>query len=248
MKLPISKRLLLCADLVPPCETAADVGTDHGYLAIRLLQAGICRHVIAADLREKPLATARANAELFGFADRMTFLRSDGLHNVNPGSFQTLICAGMGGDLITRILSEAPWLQDPAYTLILQAQSGGADLRRWLGENRFSVDRECLVRDGGFLYGVMLVRWGQGRPLTPGEQYVSPALRRENDPLYSAYLDRIRNALERTVAGITRSADPADLARADYYRTAFEEISALGYAPEPSPAKESAAAAHTGEG
>ena len=69
MKLPISKRLLKCAELVPHCETAADVGTDHGYLAIHLLQTGKCRHVIAADLREKPLATARANAILYGVAD-----------------------------------------------------------------------------------------------------------------------------------------------------------------------------------
>ena len=227
MKLPISKRLLCCAELVPPCGTVADVGTDHGYLAIHLLQTGLCRHVIAADLREKPLATARANAGLFGLADRMTFVQSDGLHNIKPGSFQVLICAGMGGDLITHILADAPWLRDPAYTLILQAQSGGADLRRWLGENGFSIDRECLVRDGGFLYGVMQVRWGNGRILTPGEQYVSPALRRENDPLYDAFLARIRNALGQTVSGISKSSDPADRSRVEYFRAALDEICKL---------------------
>ena len=224
MKLPISKRLLKCAELAPPCETAADVGTDHGYLAIHLLQTGKCRRVIAADLREKPLATARANAAAFGVADRVTFVQSDGLHNITPDSFQTLVCAGMGGDLITHILAEAPWLKSPEYALVLQAQSGGADLRRWLGKNGFSVDRECLIRDGGFLYGVMLVRHGQGRPFTPGEQYVSPALRRENDPLFEAYVTRILHALEQTVAGISQSTDPADLARAEYYKTALQEI------------------------
>ena len=227
MKLPISKRLLKCAELVPPCETVADVGTDHGYLAIHLLRTGKCCRVIASDLREKPLASARANAELFGTADHMTFLQSDGLHNIEPASFQTLVCAGMGGDLITRILAEAPWLKRPDYTLVLQAQSGGADLRRWLGENGFSIQRECLVKDGGFLYGVMLVRHGQGRPLTPGEQYVSPALRRENDPLFGAYVTRIRRALEQTVSGISQSADPADQERAAYYKTALQEILSL---------------------
>ena len=227
MKLPISKRLLKCAELVPPCETVADVGTDHGYLAIHLLQTGRCRRVIAADLREKPLATARANAAVYGVSESVTFLRSDGLAEIPCDSFQTLVCAGMGGDLITRILQEAPWLKDPAYTLILQPQSAGADLRRWLGENGFSIDRECLVRDGGFLYGVLQVRYGQGSPLTPGEQYVSPALRREQDPLYNAYLARIRRALEQTVAGISRSTDPADQERAAYYRAALKEVSEL---------------------
>lgn len=227
MKLPISKRLLKCADLVPVCDTVADVGTDHGYLGIHLLQSGKCARVIAADLREKPLATARANAALFGVADRMNFLQSDGLRKIEPDSFRTLVCAGMGGDLITHILSDAPWLKSPSYTLVLQAQSAGADLRRWLGEQGFAIDRECLVRDGGFLYGIMLARWGQGRPLTPGEQYVSPALRRENDPLYPDYLDRIRHALKLTVSGISRSADPADRARAAYYSTALAEIRQL---------------------
>ena len=66
MKLPISNRLLLCAALVPPCRVTADVGTDHGYLGIHLLRSGVCGRVIAADLREKPLASARANAAAFG--------------------------------------------------------------------------------------------------------------------------------------------------------------------------------------
>lgn len=224
MKLPISKRLLCCAELVPPCGTVADVGTDHGYLGIYLLQAGRCGRVIAADLREKPLASARANAALFSVADRIEFRLSDGLHNLKPASFDTLVLAGMGGDLITRILAEAPWLDGVPCTLILQPQSAANDLRRWLGERGWSIDRERLVRDGRFLYAVLAVRPGQGRALTPGEQYVSPALRREGDPLYPEYLARIRRALELTVSGIAQSADPADLARAEYYRAALEEV------------------------
>ena len=253
MKLPISKRLLCCAELVPPCGTVADVGTDHGYLGIHLLREGRCSHVIAADLREKPLASARANAALFGIpvassqgeqhpgmetgsaaggcsngkgsgTGTMEFLLSDGLHNFEPGSFDTLILAGMGGDLITRILAEAPWLDGGAYTLVLQPQSAANDLRRWLGERGWRIDRERLVRDGRFLYAVLAVRPGQGRALTPGEQYVSPALRLESDPLYPDYLARVRRALELTVQGITQSADPADQTRAAYYQAALEEI------------------------
>lgn len=224
MKIPISKRLLRCAELVPPCGTAADVGTDHGYLAIHLLQTGKCSHAIAADLREKPLESARANAARFGTADRMSFLRSDGFQAIPPGSFDAAVLAGMGGDLITRILEAAPWLEGGAYTLILQPQSAANELRRWLGERAWSIERELLVRDAGFLYAVMRVCPGQGRALSPGEQYVSPALRRENDPLYPDYLSRVRRALELTVRGISQSADPADLARAEYYKSALDEI------------------------
>ena len=59
MKLPISKRLLCCASMVPPDARVADIGTDHGYLGIHLLQAGISPHVIACDLRKGPLENAR---------------------------------------------------------------------------------------------------------------------------------------------------------------------------------------------
>ena len=227
MKLPISKRLLLCAELVPPCGIVADVGTDHGYLAIHLLQTGKCARVIAADLREKPLESARTNAAFYGVTDKMTFVQTDGLCKIEPGSFEVLVLAGMGGDLIARILVEAPWLEGGNYTLILQPQSAANELRRWLGERGWSIDRERLVRDGRFLYSVLAVRPGQGRALSPGEQYVSPALRREEDPLYPEYLGRMKRALELTVQGISQSADPADVRRAEYYRAALAELRGL---------------------
>ena len=227
MKLPISNRLLKCAELIPACDTVADVGTDHGYLGIWLLQKGLCRRVIASDLRAKPLDSARKNAALYGVDDRMTFLQSDGLREFIPGSFQTLVLAGMGGDLISRILEEASWLEGGAYRLILQPQSAANDLRRFLGERLWSIDREVLVRDGHFLYSVLAVRPEKGRPLTPGEQYVSPALRREQDPLFPDYLARMIRALELTVSGITQSTDPADRVRAAYYRAALEEVRGL---------------------
>lgn len=227
MRLPISKRLLLCGELAAVCDTAADVGTDHGYLGIYLLRTGKCRHVIASDLREKPLASARSNAGLFGVADRMTFLQADGLEKLGPSSAQVIVCAGMGGDLIARILFEAAWLADSDVQLILQPQSAAHELRRALGERGWAITRERLVRDGGFLYSVMSVLPKGGRALTPGEQYVSPALRQENDPLYYEYLTRMRRALELTVTGITQSKDAGDLTRAAYYQAALEEALAL---------------------
>lgn len=227
MKLPISNRLLKCAELIPACDTVADVGTDHGYLGIWLLQKGRCRRVIASDLRAKPLDSARKNVALYGVDDRMTFLQSDGLREFIPGSFQTLVLAGMGGDLISRILEEASWLEGGAYRLILQPQSAANDLRRFLGERLWSIDREVLVRDGHFLYSVLSVSPEKGRLLTPGEQYVSPALRREQGPLFPDYLARMIRALELTVSGITQSTDPEDLVRAAYYRAALEEVRGL---------------------
>lgn len=223
MKLPISDRLICCASMIAPGARVADIGTDHGYLGIYLLQNGICPHVLAADLRQQPLEKARANAALFGVTDRMDFVLSDGLREISPDAADTVVCAGMGGDLIALILTACAWIKDEKYTLILQPQSGGQDLRRWLGENGFSMEAETLVRDGGFLYTVMRVRYGTGMTLTPGQQYVSPRLLESGSELLPAYLDRICTALRKTVAGLQRAAEP-DSEKLRYYEQALTEV------------------------
>lgn len=227
MKNPISKRLLACAAMIAPGSRVADVGTDHGYLPVHLIQNRICETVIAADLREKPLQTARDNAALFGTAEKTRFLLSDGLRNIPADSFDTLVCAGMGGDCIALILKAAPWIFHEKYTLILQPQSSGNDLRRFLGENGFLIEAEKLVRDGRFLYAVMKVRFGGGTPATPGEQYVSRALRDSGDPLFAEYVQRLVRSLTATVAGISKGGTEEDRRKLAYYSAALAEIRAL---------------------
>ena len=100
MKIPISKRLRLCAQLVPEGARVADIGTDHGYLGLYLLQNGRAAHVLAADHRPQPLHTAKLHAAKVGFAGQIEFRLSDGLAGIGPDEADTIVCAGMGGDLI----------------------------------------------------------------------------------------------------------------------------------------------------
>jgi len=226
MKIPISKRLLCCAEEVAPGARVADVGCDHGYLAIYLLDSGRASFVHASDLREQPIKKAMENALRFGVADRMRFSRADGLAAVGPGTVDTVVCAGMGGDLIARIIEAAPWVKENC-TLILQPQSSGNDLRRYLGEHGFSITKERLVRDGGFLYAVMTARFGGGTPVSPGRQYASDALLASPDPLLASYLSRIERSLRATVAGIAQGVTEEDRKKLAYYGAALEEISAI---------------------
>lgn len=221
MQIPISKRLLCCASLIEPGARVADIGTDHGYLSIYLLKTGLAQRVVAADLREKPLENARANAQRFGVAEQLTLLLSDGLQNIDPGWADTIVCAGMGGDLTVQILEAAPWLRDPAYTLILQPQSTVHELRRWLSERGFAVEAERLVRDGGFLYPVMRLRFGRTTPLTPGEHFVPRHL---SGPELPAYLLQIRGNLQKTVAGLSRASAAQDRQKLEYYATALRQV------------------------
>lgn len=227
MKLPISQRLLCCAALVPQGARVADIGCDHGYLAIHLLQTGRASFVHACDLREKPLEKAKENARRFGVAENIRFSCADGLTAVAPGEVDTVVCAGMGGDLIAQILAAASWTRDAACRLILQPQSSGQDLRRTLALWGFSIKEERLVEDGGFLYYVIVVRFGGAVALTPGEQYCSPALLSSGDPLLPAYLDRVERALDLTVEGLRRAKGPEGEDKRDYYETALREIRAM---------------------
>ena len=179
--------------------------------------------MLAGDLRREPLETAKRNCARFGVDGRMEFLLSDGLEAFTPGSFDTLVMAGMGGDLIIHILRAAPWLADSRYTLILQPQSGGQDLRAYLAAHGFSIQRESLARDGRFLYSVLLARHGAAQALTPGQQYCSPALLASGSPELGAYLARVEAALRDTVRGIEQAQTPEE-GKLAYYRQALAEI------------------------
>ncbi len=223
MKLPISKRLLCCAGMIPPGARVADIGTDHGYLPIFLARHGAAA-VYAADLREKPLEKAMENARNFGVAQQIIFRRSDGLRQFDGTEIDTVVCAGMGGDLIIEILSKAPWLQNGAYTLILQPQSSGQDLRRWLDGHNFYIARETLVREGGFLYAVMRVHYGHPMHLTPGQQFLSPQLLQSGGPLLLAQMNRLVDSLRKTVAGIRQSRSETAAGKLAYYQAALQEL------------------------
>ena len=234
MKLPISKRLLCCASMVQSGSRVADIGTDHGYLGIYLLQSGAARHVIACDLRKDPLENARRNAKLFGVDGEMELRLSDGLEKILPDEVDTVVMAGMGGDLIQKILSQCPWRKREGLQFILQPQSAGNVLRRWLCEDGFEIQREEPVQDGHFLYTVMELRQGEPSPLTPGTEYASPALLASKSPLVGTYLARVENALQETVRGLT-NAEKQRPERLAYFGQALLEIQEMrkNYADHP---------------
>ncbi len=226
MRLPISKRLLCCAELIDaPCRVA-DIGTDHGYLGIHLLSSGKADYIVAADLRQGPLDNAIKNAKRFAMMDRMRFVLSDGLRNVDADEIDTIVCAGMGGELIIRILENCPWIFDAKYRLILQPQATPHLLRAWLADKGFSIEREIVCHDGRFYYTVLRARFGERMILSEGQQYITPQLLREESELVPAFIDQTIGQLEKTVNGM-RSAREVQESRLAFYAQALEEIKAM---------------------
>ena len=207
MKIPLSTRLLACVQFVKNGDRVADIGCDHGYLSIHLLTEGIASSCIASDVNEGPLQSAMRNGRKYGVANRMEFCLSDGLNNL-PRDFDCMVCAGMGADTMMHILSDAAeWLKDSKYRLILQCQSKRPELRQWLYDEGFRINRETLAKDGKFVYSIMEVVYDPGHGITPAETYITPQLLEDNHPLLPEYYERVKHGIEMTIFGLKRAND-----------------------------------------
>ena len=201
-ELALQPRLQLLADMVPAGSRLADVGTDHGYLPVYLLQQGRISRAIASDIVDGPLQHARQTAAEYE-VDGIDFRLCPGLDAIAPHEADTVVIAGMGGETIQAILTAAPWTADGSHLLLLQPMTKVEYLRKWLVDNGYAFTEERLVWDKDHLYPVFAVRGGTQPPLTAVQQYGGVLL--DGDPLYGAYLDERIGKLQKAVEGLQKS-------------------------------------------
>ena len=145
----LTKRLGAVFQIVPKASVIADIGTDHGYLAVALLEGGKAERVIAGDVNDAPLAAAKkyvVERKLEQFVDCRL---GSGLEVLSPMEAEIVICCGMGGFLMVDLLKEAPYLPS---VLVLQPQSGVDSLRRYVYELGYRPSQEMIVEDMGHIY------------------------------------------------------------------------------------------------
>ena len=207
-QLQLQPRLRLLADLVPQGARLADIGTDHGYLPVYLLQRGRIASAIAADIGRAPLDHARRTAEQYGVECGLRFLCCDGLCGVSPEDADTVVIAGMGGESIRDILRAAPWAADGHHTLLLQPMTKVELLRGWLRENGYRCTEERLVQDKGKLYVILSVTGGPSGEASDAERYGGFCL--EHDPLYGLYLEQQLRRLYLRMDGLHRGGDESE--------------------------------------
>lgn len=151
----LSKRLQAVAELVTPGNRVADIGCDHAYTSIYLVKQGISRSVIAMDINQGPVDRAKENVAKYHCKDHIEVRKSDGLKKLAPEEADTIIIAGMGGELTVQILSEGMEAVKSARELILQPQSEVYKVRRFLTGCNFIIIHEIMIREDGKYY-VML--------------------------------------------------------------------------------------------
>lgn len=151
----LSERLRLVADFVTEGNIVADIGTDHGYIPIWLVENGKVPKGIAMDIGKGPLERAREHIRLYGYDDRIETRLSDGLKELKENEADSVVIAGMGGALIVSILENGTRVLDTVKELILSPHTEIHLVRHYLIENGYDIVREEMVYDMGKYYTVM---------------------------------------------------------------------------------------------
>lgn len=203
----LGARLAAIAAYVLPGSRVADIGTDHGYLAVHLVERGDVDYVVAGDIHEGPLASARELINHRNLSDKIAVRLGDGLAVVQSGEVDTVVIAGMGGTTMVHILAKHETLARKLQRMILQPMVGAGTLRIWLVQNGFALIGEQLVKEDGRIYEIIVAQPGcyeQNRMLVE----FGPLLWQNREPLLKEYwqesvahLQNVQDSLRQSVQG-----------------------------------------------
>lgn len=216
----LTSRLQAVADFVPSGVRFADIGTDHGFLPVSLLQSGKIQSAIAADIRPGPLSRARATGESYGMGQALEYRLCDGLVGIKPQEVDVIAIAGMGGETIIHILSNSPWALEKS--LILQPMSTQSELRQYLWTQGMTIQSERTICEGELLYNIMFVQCGAQHQPTRAELWAGRQWQGMDDPLRGVLLQKLQAKLTIALDGVAQGDSP----RAQERRQELREIRA----------------------
>ena len=222
----LSDRLRVIADYVRPGETVADIGTDHGLLPVELVRSGRCPRAVMTDISAGSLAKARLLGADYIAAGSLDAREGDGLKPLLPGEVDTVVLAGLGGNLMIDILGDDPEKAAGYPRYILQPRKATGRLRCYLYEQGYAIAGERIADENGHLCEILsVVSPGGDRegclldPLDPayaavtGEpdhiQWEIPLYYgRLTDPLMTEYLERKLQREERNLNNQSKAKEP----------------------------------------
>jgi tRNA (adenine22-N1)-methyltransferase len=206
----LSKRLETIAACIPQNAIIADIGTDHACLPVYLVQKGVCPRAVAGDLNTGPVKSARNMVKSRGLENRIEIRQGDGLEILKPGEVDVVIMAGMGGELMARLLAEGRDKIKSVQRLLLQPNNNAWNVRSWLAENGWGIIDEHLVKERGKFYPVIISE--QGRGLFAADSLsleVGPFLLQKGGPLVKELLEQKSENYAAILEGLSKSKDPS---------------------------------------
>lgn len=211
----LDERLSAAAELVRAGSRCADIGADHGHLIGALAASGKISRGCACDIGEKPLENARRYLESLRLAVPVETRLGNGLSCLSQGDWDDIIIAGMGGELIWRIIEQTAWTRDGNLRFILCPMTKPERLRKSLCSNGFAILREIPVMCAGFPYSVMLAMY-TGEFAVPDERFcVGGLIWDDSSEQAAAYLAKASRLVRERVYGMekSRSRDENEIAR-----------------------------------
>lgn len=198
----LSERLKLCADMVSPQSKIADIGTDHAYIPIWLALNSIITSALACDIRSGPLENASKNIEKYSLSNVIDTRLSDGLLNVRENEVNEIIIAGMGGNIISNILSSCTWKNKKDKIFILQPMKYEERLRDFLAKNGYIIEKENATICSGKVYTAMKVIYtGIPQKIENYEKYIGKLSEDFSYPAARAYIRKQIKNLENHLKG-----------------------------------------------
>lgn len=210
ISMKLDSRLMAVADLVRKDKYFADIGTDHAYLPVYLVEKGIIKKAVAADLRVGPLENARDAVVSYGYTNQIELRLSDGLDNFKENEVDEIAVAGMGGLLISSFIERTDWLKNNGIHLILQPMTHVEELRKTLFDNGFFIEKEVVAKDSEKLYIVLSVYYNGEKVDYTDIDLIVGKLPENSDNLSKEYLTKICKKFEKKLNALKRANKDCD--------------------------------------
>ena len=208
-EIQISRRLQSVAAFVQEGKRLADVGCDHGYIPIYLLQKKKIEKAIAMDINQGPLMRAKEHIQEWGLENYIDTRLSDGVKALKPNEVQSIVIAGMGGPLMEKILTEGNEVLQTVTELVLQPQSEIGHFRRFLIENGYEITHEEMILEDGKYYPIMRAVHGKAKEQTEAEYLYGKKLLQNRNPVLKEFLDREQVKAEELLEKLKNSQTPS---------------------------------------
>ena len=212
--LTLSPRLRMIASLVPTCKAAADIGADHGRLSAALLLEGTCQHMLVCDISEPSLAKARGLFASIGLTEHASFCVGDGLAAYEAEQHpEAIVIAGVGGATACGILERGRSRIGNA-ALIISPMLGIEDVRRYLGDNGYAIEAECIIRSANrWALALRARRSPDAVPYTRVQCLLGPHLSEEGSEGFMCWLQWRIDVLEDAERSLLHANDASRLAQ-----------------------------------
>ena len=220
----LGARLGAIAAQVGPYHRMADVGTDHAFLPVWLIQNNRITFAVAGDVQPGPLEAARRSVGEAGLEPAISVRLGNGLQVVAPGEVEVVVIAGMGGSTIREILESSPVVVGELRSIVCQPMIGAAILRKWFLANGWEIIEEDLVMEDGRLYEIIVAEPGKTMPMAELLLEIGPLLWRRRHPLLREHLIRLQQQYERQAVAMKNSCSIAVAKRRQVVVHKIEEL------------------------